>query len=88
MLYVGICLKKVDYEVVRKPINEADYLSDSEISEVDLEANQSEVLLKEEDEKGPETAVTMTTTVVKEEKTDQYRQIIGRTKEGIPIRVM
>ena len=83
MLYVGICFKKLDYEVVKKPID-ADDLSDSEPS-VDLEANHCEeseegLTIEEKEEEAKN--------VVAEEWTDQYRNLIGYTKEGIPIRVM
>ena len=108
MLYVGICFKKLDYEVVKKPID-ADDLSDSEPS-VDLEANHCEeseegltIEEKEEDEKVEDEKVEdekvedekveeekeeEAKNVVAEEWTDQYRNLIGYTKEGIPIRVM
>jgi hypothetical protein len=82
MMYVGICFKKLDYEVVKRPIDEANDPSDSEAS-VDLEANQGEgsgeKLLNDEEVKKTEQEDT---------SSDQYRHIIGRTKEGIPIRVM
>ena len=103
MLYVGICFKKLDYEVVKKPID-ADDLSDSEPS-VDLEANHGEEseegstieekdedekleVEKVEDEKVEEEKEEEAKNVVAEEWTDQYRNLIGYTKEGIPIRVM
>ena len=58
------------------------------VSGMDLETNQCEKVFKGEDEKEQETEVTMTTIMVQEEITNQYRQFIGRTKEGIPIRMM
>lgn len=86
MMYVGICFKKVDYVVIKKSIGDEDGLSDCEHGvEANLESVSETAFLETFGDKGlvkEEVVEKMT------EQTDQYRQIIGRTSEGIPIRVM
>ena len=90
-IYIGVCFNKLDYVVVRKPTDEEDSLSNPETA-ADLEANHQaygSVRESEAQESGKtETEKEEKETITEQPKSDDHLKIIGRTKEGIPIKLM
>ena len=90
MMYFGMCFRKIDYVVVHP--------EDEEIKSTDdLEANKTGSIETKQDKKssdkgGSKKKADKSNKFVEEEEEEEvvYERgaIIGRTKEGIPIRVM